>query len=202
MSISPQTRDFMVRGVLYLLAMCIPIAVSLAWNKPDITLLGGMGALFALSFDTVSQAALFAVAGVQAGGWLHALGLGVAFMGGIAGQLYRQFAITVAIAVVLSGVVALTLTPALCALLLKRGVKSLVATDTSAQREMTERLRYQASHDELKSHLQTFLMAYNFARRLKALKGLTPYEFICKTRENSPDKFKTDSDQFIVGLNS
>ena len=58
------------------------------------------------------------------------------------------------------------------------------------------------SHDELKSHLQTFLMAYNFARRLKALKGLTPYEFICKTRENSPDKFKTDSDQFIVGLNS
>ncbi|HYF58391.1 MAG TPA: multidrug efflux RND transporter permease subunit [Burkholderiaceae bacterium] len=43
----------------------------------------------------------------------------VAFLGGIAGQLYRQFAVTVAIAVVLSGVVALTLTPALCAMLLK-----------------------------------------------------------------------------------
>jgi len=43
----------------------------------------------------------------------------VAFLGGIAGQLYRQFAVTVAIAVVLSGVVALTLTPALCALMLK-----------------------------------------------------------------------------------
>lgn len=43
----------------------------------------------------------------------------VAFLGGIAGQLYRQFAVTVAIAVVLSGVVALTLTPALCAILLK-----------------------------------------------------------------------------------
>lgn len=42
-----------------------------------------VGALFALSFDTVSQAALFAVAGVQAGGWQHALGLGVAFMGGM-----------------------------------------------------------------------------------------------------------------------
>ena len=42
----------------------------------------------------------------------------VAFLGGIAGQLYRQFAVTVAIAVVLSGVVALTLTPALCASLL------------------------------------------------------------------------------------
>lgn len=43
----------------------------------------------------------------------------VAFLGGIAGQLYRQFAVTVAVAVVISGVVALTLTPALCALLLK-----------------------------------------------------------------------------------
>ena len=43
----------------------------------------------------------------------------VAFLGGIAGQLYKQFAVTVAVAVVLSGVVALTLTPALCAILLK-----------------------------------------------------------------------------------
>ncbi len=43
----------------------------------------------------------------------------VAFLGGIAGQLYRQFAVTIAVAVVISGVVALTLTPALCAILLK-----------------------------------------------------------------------------------
>ncbi len=50
---------------------------------------------------------------------LCAVFIPVAFMGGIAGQLYRQFAVTVAISVVLSGVVALTLTPALCALLLK-----------------------------------------------------------------------------------
>ncbi len=45
----------------------------------------------------------------------------VAFLGGIAGQLYRQFAVTVAISVLLSGFTALTLTPALCALLLHRG---------------------------------------------------------------------------------
>ena len=44
----------------------------------------------------------------------------VAFLGGIAGELYRQFAVTVAVAVVISGVVALTLTPALCAILLKK----------------------------------------------------------------------------------
>ena len=42
----------------------------------------------------------------------------VAFMGGIAGELYRQFAVTVTIAVVISGIVALTLTPALCAIVL------------------------------------------------------------------------------------
>ena len=45
----------------------------------------------------------------------------VAFLGGIAGQLYRQFAVTVTIAVILSGLVALTLTPALCAIMLKPG---------------------------------------------------------------------------------
>ena len=50
---------------------------------------------------------------------LCAVFIPVAFLGGIAGQLYKQFAVTVAVAVVLSGVVALTLTPALCALLLK-----------------------------------------------------------------------------------
>jgi len=50
---------------------------------------------------------------------LCAVFIPVAFLGGIAGQLYRQFAVTVTIAVVISGVVALTLTPALCALLLK-----------------------------------------------------------------------------------
>lgn len=43
----------------------------------------------------------------------------VAFLGGIAGEMYRQFAVTVAVAVVISGIVALTLTPALCAILLK-----------------------------------------------------------------------------------
>ncbi|KAG8152917.1 efflux RND transporter permease subunit [Burkholderia catarinensis] len=45
----------------------------------------------------------------------------VAFLGGITGQLYKQFAITIAISVVISGIVALTLSPALAALLLKSG---------------------------------------------------------------------------------
>jgi HAE1 family hydrophobic/amphiphilic exporter-1/multidrug efflux pump len=50
---------------------------------------------------------------------LCAVFIPVAFTGGLAGQMYKQFAITIAISVILSGVVALTLTPALCALMLK-----------------------------------------------------------------------------------
>ncbi|WP_338845172.1 multidrug efflux RND transporter permease subunit [Massilia sp. W12] len=47
----------------------------------------------------------------------------IAFLGGLAGELYRQFSVTISIAVILSGVVALTLTPALCAMLLKPGTR-------------------------------------------------------------------------------
>lgn len=50
---------------------------------------------------------------------LCAVFIPVSFLGGLAGELYRQFAVTIAVSVVISGIVALTLTPALCALLLK-----------------------------------------------------------------------------------
>ena len=53
----------------------------------------------------------------------------VAFLGGIAGELYRQFAVTIGVSVVLSGFVALTLTPALCAILLKRKDRPLKIFD-------------------------------------------------------------------------
>mgnify|MGYP006279394509 CR=1 FL=1 len=43
----------------------------------------------------------------------------VSFMGGLTGELYRQFAVTIAVSIVISGVVALTLTPAMCARLLE-----------------------------------------------------------------------------------
>jgi len=52
---------------------------------------------------------------------LCAVFIPVAFLGGIAGQLYRQFAVTLTFAVVISGFIALTLTPALCAILMKAG---------------------------------------------------------------------------------
>jgi multidrug efflux pump len=51
---------------------------------------------------------------------LCAVFIPIAFLGGLTGELYRQFAVTISIAVVLSGIVALTLTPALSVLILKR----------------------------------------------------------------------------------
>jgi hydrophobe/amphiphile efflux-1 (HAE1) family protein len=45
----------------------------------------------------------------------------VSFLGGLAGELYRQFAVTIAVSVIISGIVALTLSPALAALILKPG---------------------------------------------------------------------------------
>src|SRR3546814_12479701 len=50
---------------------------------------------------------------------LSAVFIPVGFLGGLSGVMYRQFAITIAVSVVISGIVALTLTPALCALILK-----------------------------------------------------------------------------------
>jgi hydrophobe/amphiphile efflux-1 (HAE1) family protein len=49
----------------------------------------------------------------------------VTFLGGLSGELYRQFAVTIAISVVVSGIVALTLTPAMCALLLDKTTASV-----------------------------------------------------------------------------
>lgn len=49
----------------------------------------------------------------------------VAFIGGVTGVLYKQFAVTITISVVISAFVALTLTPALCGVLLKPGDKAI-----------------------------------------------------------------------------
>ncbi|WNC67401.1 multidrug efflux RND transporter permease subunit [Thalassotalea nanhaiensis] len=56
---------------------------------------------------------------------LAAVFLPVAFLGGISGELYKEFAITLTVAVLISTVVALTLSPALCALLMKPEKKTL-----------------------------------------------------------------------------
>lgn len=52
-------------------------------NAANPGLVALVGALFALSFDTISQAALFAMTAAQFGGWQHALMLGLLFMLGM-----------------------------------------------------------------------------------------------------------------------
>ncbi|MEE9271888.1 MAG: IS481 family transposase, partial [Robiginitomaculum sp.] len=42
----------------------------------------------------------------------------------------------------------------------------------------------------------------NFAKRLKTLKGLTPYEYICKISTKEPQRFNVNPYQHTVGLNS
>ena len=56
-------------------------------------------------------------------------------------------------------------------------------------KEATVRRFHYDSHDRLRRHLDDFVQAYSFARRLKTLKGLTPYEFVCKTWAAEPHRF-------------
>jgi hypothetical protein len=60
---------------------------------------------------------------------------------------------------------------------------------------------YYDTHDQLRTHLQLFLDAYNYARRLKALRGLTPYEFVCKTWVEQPQRFTRDPTHDTLGPN-
>jgi transposase InsO family protein len=69
-------------------------------------------------------------------------------------------------------------------------------------KDATVRRDYYESHDQLRAHLQLFLDAYNYARRLKTLRGLTPYEFICKTWTDQPHRFRVDLTHLTPGPNS
>jgi transposase InsO family protein len=58
------------------------------------------------------------------------------------------------------------------------------------------------SHRQLETHLADFVSAYNFGRRLKTLKGLTPYEYICKCWTSQPKRFKLSPIHQMPGLNT
>ena len=69
-------------------------------------------------------------------------------------------------------------------------------------KEATVQRYYYDRHDQLKAHLADFINAYNYARRLKTLKGLTPYEYICKSWTSQPERFKLNPLQKMPGLNT
>ena len=68
-------------------------------------------------------------------------------------------------------------------------------------KDATVKRYFYETHDQLRTHLRDFVHAYNFARRLKTLRGLTPYEFICKAWTSQPHRFKISPLQQTPGLN-
>jgi transposase InsO family protein len=68
-------------------------------------------------------------------------------------------------------------------------------------KEATVKRDHYDRHEQLEQHLTDFINAYNFGRRLKTLKGLTPYEFIVKTWTNEPERFILNPLQKMPGLN-
>ena len=69
-------------------------------------------------------------------------------------------------------------------------------------KDATVKRYYYETHDELRTHLNDFVSAHNYDPRLKTLKGLTPYEFICKAWAKGPDRFALNPLHQMPGLNS
>ena len=69
-------------------------------------------------------------------------------------------------------------------------------------KDATVKRYHYESHDQLVRHLADFVAAHNFARRLKTLNGLSPYEFVCKQWTIEPERFTLNPLQQMPGLNS
>lgn len=69
-------------------------------------------------------------------------------------------------------------------------------------KEATVKRFHYENHDQLRTHLADFIAAYNFARRLKTLSGLTPYEYIAKIWTSEPDRFIVNPIHQMPGLNT
>lgn len=67
-------------------------------------------------------------------------------------------------------------------------------------KEATVHRYWYANAQQMEDHLQTFLAAYTYAKRLKTLKGLTPFEFICSQWQDHPDLFTADPSHLTLGL--
>jgi len=68
-------------------------------------------------------------------------------------------------------------------------------------KEATGRRFFYQTHRQLKMHLSDFIAADNFARRLKTLRGLTPYESICKLWTQEPERFTLNPIHQMPGRN-
>jgi hypothetical protein len=68
-------------------------------------------------------------------------------------------------------------------------------------KEATIKRYHYEDHAQFSQHLDHFIAAYNFGRRLKTIKGLTPYEFICKQWTEEPERFRFNPIHQMPGLN-
>ena len=69
-------------------------------------------------------------------------------------------------------------------------------------KEATAKVYHYETVDQFKRHLQDFLMAYNFAKKLKALRFRSPYEKIIDDWKKNPSTFHCDPTHYLVGLNT
>jgi transposase InsO family protein len=68
-------------------------------------------------------------------------------------------------------------------------------------KDATVKRFFYETHSQLQSHLSDFVTAYNFAKRLKTLKGLTPYKFICNAWKKRPKTLNLNPLRQMPGLN-
>ncbi len=66
---------------------------------------------------------------------------------------------------------------------------------------IVRRYHYETNR-QLADHLAAFLDAYNFAKRLKTLRGPTPYEQVCNAWADQPGQFRYDPSHLTTGLNT
>ena len=69
-------------------------------------------------------------------------------------------------------------------------------------KDATVRRFFYDAHESLRTHVGIFLDAYNFAKRLKSLRGLTPFERICQLWTEQPERFRLNPIHHMAGLNS
>jgi hypothetical protein len=67
-------------------------------------------------------------------------------------------------------------------------------------KEATVNWYHYESHASLQEHLDTFVNAYTFPKRLKTLRGLTPYESLVKNWQEHPELFHTEPNHLAAGL--
>ncbi|WP_375392896.1 IS3 family transposase [uncultured Sphingomonas sp.] len=77
----------------------------------------------------------------------------------------------------------------------------LARTARGHQRHRAGRYQHH-THGQLETHLTDFIRAYNYARWLKTLRGLTPHEFICKAMADDSQRFTVNPHRQSLGPNT